>query len=530
MRISELLQRIDYTLIRGDLSAEITGICHDNRQLKAGDAFICIAGARFDTHTMVQELSRKAALLVVERPVELPQNDTAVVLVSSTREVVADLAAAFYGYPSEKLTCIGITGSKGKTTCTHMMADILRAAGYLTGTIGTNGAILPAGRDCAVPGSDQYSCRPCGETDCYDCYELNNTTPDPMELQMYLAMMVRAGCTHAVLEVSSQGMKQQRVKSIDFAYGVWTNIETGDHIGPNEHKDFEEYLYCKAMLLNQSRKAYINCDDRHLDAFMKYVTKSDKAGRTPKEVFYYGEGERADYHIGGFQKISNGPLQAPGICFEMSGLLNARIEVNLPGDFNMYNAAAAVAIAHDMGIPVDVINQGLTHLKIRGRFDIVFNNGHFAVCVDFAHNGYSTRNHLAALREYNPKRIVCVFGADGNRSKYRRYEMGEASALLADLSIVTAGHNRFETFEQIFADIKTGIDKAQEQRSEPVSYLVIPNRKEAIRYAIEHAREGDMITILGLGHESYQEENGVKSPHSDIDFARACCRELGLIR
>ena len=130
----------------------------------------------------------------------------------------------------------------------------------------------------------------------------------------------------------------------------------------------------------------------------------------------------------------------------------------------------------------------------------MFNNGHFAVCVDFAHNGYSTRNHLEALREYHPKRIVCVFGADGNRSKYRRYEMGEASALLADLSIVTAGHNRYETFDQIFADIKIGIDKAQKEKAEPVSYLVIPNRKEAIRYAIEHAQEGKVrtgINVLG---------------------------------
>ena len=526
MKISELLQRIDYTVLQGDLSDEVTGICHDNRMFQEGDAFICISGARFDTHTMAKELAKKAALLVVEKPVELDADcKTAVVQVASTRDVVAALAAAFYGYPSEKMVCIGITGSKGKTTCTHMMADILRAAGYLTGTIGTNGAIMPAGCDHAVWGSDKYSCAPCNETPGYDCYELNNTTPDPMELQMYLAMMVKAGCTHVVLEVSSQGMKQKRVATVDFAYGVWTNIETGDHIGPNEHKDFEEYLYCKAMLLNQSRRAYVNCDDRHLDAFMKYVTLSDGSDGRKKQVFYYGEGEKADYHIGNLKKSQNGVLEAPGIEFTMSGALDADIRVNLPGDFNMYNAAAAVAIAHDMGISTDIINKGLTHLRIRGRFDIVFNNGHFAVCVDFAHNGYSTRNHLEALREYHPKRIVCVFGADGNRSKYRRYEMGEASALLADLSIVTAGHNRYETFDQIFADIKIGIDKAQKEKTEPVSYLVIPNRKEAIRYAIEHAQEGDMITILGLGHESYQEENGIKTPHSDIKFAAQCCKE-----
>ena len=206
MKISELLQRIDYMVLQGNLSDEVTGICHDNRMLQKGDAFICISGARFDTHTMAKELAKKAALLVVEKPVKLEDGcKTAVVQVASTRDIVAALAAAFYGYPSEKVVCIGITGSKGKTTCTHMMADILRAAGYLTGTIGTNGAIMPAGCDHAVWGSDKYSCAPCNETPGYDCYELNNTTPDPMELQMYLAMMVKAGCTHVVLEVSSQG-------------------------------------------------------------------------------------------------------------------------------------------------------------------------------------------------------------------------------------------------------------------------------------------------------------------------------------
>ena len=166
------------------------------------------------------------------------------------------------------------------------------------------------------------------------------------------------------------------------------------------------------------------------------------------------------------------------------------------------NAAAAVAIAHDMGISTDIINKGLTHLRIRGRFDIVFNNGHFAVCVDFAHNGYSTRNHLEALREYHPKRIVCVFGADGNRSKYRRYEMGEASALLADLSIVTAGHNRYETFDQIFADIKIGIDKAQKEKAEPVSYLVIPNRKEDSIHELTPAKVSGTLSVpIGRIHK-----------------------------
>lgn len=528
MTIRELVRQLNYTLLQGDPETEITGICHDNRKVRKGDAFICISGARFDTHDLVQEIAdRGASLLVVEKEVPLPEG-IAVIRVADTRLASPFLAAAFYGNPAKKLVTIGITGSKGKTTATHMMADILRCAGFITGTIGTNGAIMPKTSQPVsdIPGADQVQAEECAETPGYDCYELSNTTPDAMEVQMYLAMMVKAGCTHAVIEVSSQGMKQHRTDGFIFDYGIWTNIETGDHIGPNEHKDFDEYLYCKAMLINHSRVGFVNCDDPHLQAFLANVTLSDGQDGSPKKLFYYGCGSRADYQGYGLEKTFRAQTGQPGIRFRVKGQVQGEIEVNLPGDFNMYNALAAVCVASQMGIGNEVINLALTHLRIRGRFDIVYNNGHFQVCVDFAHNGYSTRNHLKALREYRPKRLVCVFGADGNRSKYRRYEMGEASALLADLSIVTAGHNRYESFEQILADIRVGIEKAQEQKTEPVSYLVIPNRRDAIRYAIEHAQEGDMITIIGLGHESYQEEKGVKYPHSDIEFARECCRNL----
>ena len=527
----ELLSRIPYELIKGSADCEVKGICHDNRQLKEGDAFVCIRGARFDTHSIIGQIAEKASLIVVEQEgldaaaqeaekVLSGPCPACIVKVASTRDVIPALAAAFYGYPSEGMVCVGITGSKGKTTCTHMLADIFRAAGYLTGTIGTNGAIIPAGKDYEVPGSQAFDRHPCGETPGYDVVELNNTTPDPVEMQMYLAMMKKAGCSHVVVEVSSQGMKQHRADCIDFAASVWTNIETGDHIGVNEHKDFEEYLFCKASLLNQSRRGYINCDDPHFAQFMKYITLN------PDQITFYGTGEKADYRLSGLERIFNEEKQEPGIRFHISGALDADIAANLPGDFNMYNAAAAVAVAAGLGIDTETINKGLSNLRIRGRFDIVYRNDILTVCVDFAHNGYSTRNHLQALREYHPKRVVCVFGADGNRSIYRRLEMGEASARYADLSIVTAGHNRYETFDQILAYIRKGIETAEADMGRKADVLVIPNRQEAIRYAIEHAEPGDFVTILGLGHESYQEENGVKTPHSDIDYARKCCREI----
>ena len=427
-------------------------------------------------------------MIVTERPISVP-GDVTVILVDDTRKVSPLLAAAFYGYPAEKMVTIGITGSKGKTTVTHMLADILRKSGKNVGTIGTNGAIIGK-----------------------QIYELNNTTPDAQEVQMYLRMMVDAGCTHAVIEVSSQGMKQHRVDGITFDYGIWTNISEGDHIGPNEHKNFEEYLYCKAMLLQHSKQAFVHIDDSHVDALMRYVTVP---------VVFYGYDKKADYCAKTVEKTYCEEKGEPGLHFQVEGKCQMDIQVNMPGEFNVMNALAAVCVADTMGVSEKVINEALTHLNIKGRIDMVY-RGAFSVCVDFAHNGYSTRNLLEALREYRPKRLVCVFGADGNRSKSRRYEMGEASGKLADLSIVTAGHNRYEQFEDILKDIHKGLDKTTG------SYIVIPNRKQAIRYAIEHANEGDVITIIGLGHENYQEENGMKYPHSDTEFVKQVIRELGL--
>ena len=488
VKIKNLFERIEHICLQGDMNGEITGFCQDNRKVQAGDLFVCIAGARFDTHNCIDDIvARGAKLIIVERQVKAPEG-VCVVLVADTRKAVPLLAAAYYNYPAEKLITVGITGSKGKTTTTHMLADILRAAGYQTATIGTNGAII-------------------GE----DIYELNNTTPDPQEVQMYLSMMVKAGCTHAVIEVSSQGMKQHRVDGILFDYGVFTNISEGDHIGPNEHKDFEEYLTCKAMLIEHSKLGFVNKDDKHIDAFMKKISKP---------VRFFGYDQAADYIASDVEKtFTNGN---PGISFHVNGKCQADIVVNLPGDFNVMNALAAVSVAHAIGVEEEAMNKALGHLNIKGRIDMVYRSDKFSVCVDFAHNGYSTRNLLEALREYRPKRLVCVFGADGNRSKSRRYEMGEASGRLADLSIITAGHNRWEKFEDILTDIHVGLDKT------PGSYIVIPKRQEAIRYAIEHAEEGDLITIIGLGHETYQEENGVKYPHSDTEFVRQVIKELGL--
>lgn len=495
-----LLERTEYTLLHGLLDAEIRGICMDNRTCTVDDAFICITGARFDTHTCVEQIAQAGAALIVvcadwaashgEEIRMLPEH-TAVVSVKDTRLAKAQIAAAWYGHPADHLITIGITGSKGKTTTTHMLSSMLKEAGFTVGTIGTNGAII-------------------GD----ELHELNNTTPDSEEMQMYLAKMVSAGCTAAVIECSSQGLMQHRTGGFTFDYAIFTNIAEGDHVGPNEHKSFEEYLYCKSLLLKNAKLGIVNADDTHIDGLLSGVT-------TP--LLFYGEEQQEhlrplDYEAYAIEKTFDG--QNPGLVFDIRGSFEGHFYVNMPGLFNVGNALAAIVVAGNMGVPAEAMQRALGNLSIKGRIDMVYRSDRFQVCVDFAHNGYSTRNLLMALREFRPKRLVCIFGADGNRAKSRRYEMGEASGRLADLSIVTSGHNRYESFEQIFEDISVGLSRTTG------AYIVIPNRREAIRYAIEHVEDGDLITIIGLGHETYQEENGVKYPYSDTEYVRSVIAEL----
>ncbi|MBR2701841.1 MAG: UDP-N-acetylmuramoyl-L-alanyl-D-glutamate--2,6-diaminopimelate ligase [Erysipelotrichaceae bacterium] len=520
MKIRDLIKNIDYEYLQGNLDEEVMGLSHDNRYLKPHEGFICISGTRFDSHDLIDEVVEKgASLLVVEKDVKLPEGVCAI-KVASSRIASPLLAAAFYDHPARKMKTVAITGSKGKTTATHMMADIFRKRGFKCGTIGTNGAIMPIVEDAykRVVNADLYKPLICEETEGYYVYELANTTPDAMEMQMYLALMVESGCTHVIIEVSSQAMKMHRVEGMEFDYGIWTNLDFTDHIGGLEHKDEDDLICCKANMINQSRIGFLNLDDKSLGRFESYLNKKNK-------LYYYGENPKADYVFSNVEKTFD---NYPGIRFDVDGLTKGTVSVNLPGEFNVYNALPCVAIAQMENIGYEVINEALTHLLIRGRFEIVFDNGHFKVCVDFAHNGYSTFNHLKALREYRPKRVVCVFGADGNRSLDRRYGMGEASARLADLSIITSGHLRWETYEKITADTLTSFDKVEKEVGRRPKYLLIKNRQEAITYAIENAEEGDIITIIGLGHESWQEEKGVKYPHSDIDFVRETCKRLGL--
>ncbi|MFR5633253.1 MAG: UDP-N-acetylmuramoyl-L-alanyl-D-glutamate--2,6-diaminopimelate ligase [Monoglobales bacterium] len=491
MKIREWLGEISYTLQQGSLDAEVTEVVYDSRKAGPGAVFICMKGTRRDSHDFIPQVTEAGVrVLVTEHPVEVPAQVT-VIVVKNGREALARLSAARFGNPSRKLLMIGVTGTKGKTTTTHMVKTILEAAGKKTGMIGTNGVMI---------GTDHYP--------------TVNTTPESYDLHRYFAQMAEAGCECCVMEVSSQAMKMHRVTGIVFDCAVFTNISP-DHIGPDEHADFAEYLFYKKQLFFQSRKAFINLDDEHFQEIVQEIPcpwtgfglmeNQEKCPRTEDTMEKNHTG--SDYLAEHIEYVSEPDFVGTG--FDIRGEREIPVRVSIPGKFNVYNALAAAAVTLWCGVPQERLQHAMEHLKINGRMEIVHTSRRCCVIVDYAHNAVSMESLLSTLRDYHPKRLVVVFGCGGNRSKDRRYSMGEIGGRMADLSIITADNSRFEKVEDIIADIRGSIEKTGGK------FVEIPDRREAIAYSITHAEPGDMIAVIGKGHEDYQEIEGVRYPFLD---------------
>ncbi|MEI3139229.1 MAG: UDP-N-acetylmuramoyl-L-alanyl-D-glutamate--2,6-diaminopimelate ligase [Lachnospiraceae bacterium] len=471
MKLTKLLERLEYTCLQGDIDKEISGIVNDSRKVTEGSLFFCIKGAVSDGHTYASDVAQKgAAAIIVQEPVEVPESVT-VIQVADSRYAMALVAAAWYEYPAEKLHVIGITGTKGKTTTTYMIRSILEAAGHKVGLIGTIEAIIG---DRVIP-----AC---------------NTTPESTTIQEYFAEMVKAGCDSVVMEVSSQGLMLHRTAGILFEIGIFTNLEP-DHIGPAEHASFEEYLECKSRLFKQCKLGILNADDKHLEEILK--------GHTC-QVETYGFSEKADFRATDTRLVS-----APGylgIDYQVSGKRNFKVEIDIPGKFSVYNSLAAIAVCDHYGVTDENIISALSQAKVKGRIEMIRVSDDFTLMIDYAHNAMALESLLTTLKEYHPKRLVCLFGCGGNRSKSRRYEMGEVSGKLADFTIITSDNPRYEEPEAILADIESAISRTDG------AYIKITDRKEAIAYAIHHGQPGDVIVLAGKGHEDYQEICGVKHP------------------
>lgn len=473
MKLTYLLEKIKYECIQGSVDREVTQVIYDSRKVSPGCVFVCIEGANFDSHEFAaQAVEKGAGALVVSKEVKGVENGSVTVIrVEDTRYALAHISAAYFGHPAEKLSIIGITGTKGKTTTTYLVKSILENAGRKVGLVGTIEVII---------GSKHI--------------HAENTTPESYILQEYFAEMVKAGLDTVVMEVSSQALKLHRTQGFTFDYGIFTNLEP-DHIGPNEHESFEEYMQCKGLLFKQCRVGIVNCDDVHYRKVLEGCTC---------EVETFGMGEGADLKAEDMRLVHKpGEL---GVAFRVSGLMDFEVEVPTPGRFSVYNALAAIAICRHFHVREDDIVRALLSAKVKGRIEMVKVSDQFTLLIDYAHNAMALESLLGTLREYEPHRLVCLFGCGGNRSKLRRYEMGEISGKLADLTIITSDNPRFEEPQAIIDDIKEGMAKTDGK------YVEICDRKEAIAYAIAHGEPGDIIVLAGKGHEDYQEIKGVKYP------------------
>ena len=485
MKLNQLLERLEYQVAQGSDETEITTLVNDSRKVEAGSVFVCISGAVSDGHKYIPDVAAKgAAAIVVERDVEAPEHMT-VIRVEDTRYALALMSAAYFGYPAEKLKVIGITGTKGKTTTTYMIKSILDSVGYKVGLIGTIEAIIGEKR---IPAA--------------------NTTPESYTIQQYFAQMVEEGCDCVVMEVSSQGLMLNRTAGIPFEIGIFTNLGH-DHIGPNEHKDFDDYKRCKGLLFKQCKVGIANVDDRYFrDVFQGATCRTET----------FGFSEEADLRAENVQLVSRpGYL---GVAYHVSGVMDFDVEIDIPGTFSVYNSLTAISVCRHFSVPVEKIKEALRKAKVKGRIEMIKVSDEFTLMIDYAHNAMSLESLLTTLKEYHPKRLVCLFGCGGNRSKDRRYEMGEVSGRLADLTIITSDNPRFEEPQAIIDDIKTGIGRTDGK------YVEICDRKEAIRYAIEHGEPGDVIVLAGKGHEDYQEIRGVKYPMDERVLIAEVLEEL----
>lgn len=479
MILRKILNNIDYKLIKGSLDTEVAGLYYDSRKVTNGSAFICLSGTQVDGHDYIKSAIEKGATtIIIEKDVEVSE-DVTVVKLPNTRKNLSLLAINYFDNPASKLTMIGITGTKGKTTTSWMIKNILEEDGHKTGVIGTMGVFI-------------------GNTH----YDTVNTTPESYDIQKYLKEMVDDKVEYAIMEVSSQALKVGRVEGLSFDYGVFTNL-TKDHIGDGEHENMEDYIYSKSLLFQKCKHGILNIDDTHYEEMIKNSTC---------DIHTFGKNKDANLLIENINLLRKEHFI--GLELNTKGILEDTFLVNTPGEFSAYNASSAILTTYLIGCKVENIKKALSKVAVKGRVEIVPVSNKYSVIIDYAHNGVSMQSILETMRAYNPKRIVSLFGCGGNRSKERRYDMGEISGRLADFTIVTEDNSRYEDINDIMNDIEIGLKKTSGE------YIKIPDRKDAIKYAIDNAKEGDIILLLGKGHETYREINGVREHLDEREIIR----------
>lgn len=475
------------------LDTIITGVTLDSRKVQSGYVFVAIKGFKTDGHEYIDTAIKNGAVAVVCEDLEVYKkvkdtyNNVCFLAVKSARKALAIISKAVYENVSDKLCIVGITGTKGKTSTSFMISEILRKAGLRVGIIGTTGAYFESFYE-----------------------ELSHSTPESCDLHRLFFEMYKRGCTHIVMEVSSQAILMSRVDKIRFNTAVFTNI-TPDHIGEGEHSDFEDYLSCKAKLFEMCDNAVVNLDSDRA-GYILDICASEKVNT---KTFGF-DNEKADFCAKNEKFYIDGGMKTKFTFVDNQKNEESEILVGVPGKFSIFNALCAITCAGVLGVDIEVSKNALENVKVIGRIEPCYNQYCKApVIIDYAHNAVSLMSVISAINEYNPKRIICVFGCGGNRSKLRRYEMGEVSGKLAHLSVITADNSRFEELSDIIDDILVGMKKTNGE------YVIVEDRYEAIHYAMREAKEGDVVLLAGKGQETYLDVKGVKTHFDEREVVAA---------
>lgn len=454
MKLSELLKNADVKNSFAD--CEIVDVTQDSRLVEEGFLFVCIKGNTFDGHSVAKEMLEKGACAVVcERDLGLENQ----IVVSDTREAYSVICANYFSNPAKKLKLIGLTGTNGKTTTTFLIKQILEGAGKRVGLIGTVQNMV-----------------------CDEVYPAKYTTPDAYELQRLFSLMVKADCEYCVMEVSSQALAQGRVNGLHFEIGAFTNL-TQDHL--DYHKTWENYFNSKRILFENSSIAVTNADDEN---GLKIVS-----GLNCKVVSYAVNTNNADY------VAKNVKFKSNGVEYELVSELIGRVNCPIPGRFSVYNSLCAASIALTLGISFEEVLTAISKSNgVKGRIEVVPTDTDYTVIIDYAHSPDGLENIISSLREIAKKRIVTVFGCGGDRDRTKRPIMGKIAAELSDFCVVTSDNPRSENPSKIIEDILEGMKNIS------TPYVVVENRREAIKWALEHAEKDDIILLAGKGHETYQ--------------------------
>ena len=489
MELKVVLAGLEGLKAKGNLDLDIKGIESDSRKVEDGYMFIAIKGFDTDGHTFIDKaIENGAKCIMVQagcdlKKLKIPENVTLIVA-EDTRYALAIAACNFYEHPSKKFKLVGVTGTKGKTTTTFMIKRILEKQGQKVGLIGTIAKYI---------GNKNL-----GESD--------RTTPDSLELQRLFSQMAKAKVDTVVMEVSSQSLKLDRVTGCNFDIVLFTNFSE-DHISAKEHPDMEDYFNSKLKLFKMCKTGFINADDLKVSQIKKLLPEND--------IQSYGIDNAADL-LAKDITVTNSYV---GFKVKL-GDKNERVKTSIPGRFSVYNSLAAICVARKLGVTPENIKEALADVRVPGRSELVSNRKGLTIMIDYAHSPESLNSILKAVKAYCQGRVISVFGCGGDRDTSKRPVMGEISGTIADFSIITSDNPRTEEPIKIIEQIEEGMKKAKGK------YIVIENRREAIKYAVEMASKRDIIVLAGKGHETYQEIKGKKNHFDEREIVREIIKEI----